>query len=100
MKTVATQLMLLYKMVQMRELPGKGQFIEGYYIVGLLAEALLVNESCEKIIRDPRLTWNTINLVERNSGIPVMCKTGHASIKERMRDENAMLVRYGFPSLF
>lgn len=68
----------------------KGQFIEGYYIVGLLAEAFLAHEPDAKIIHDPRLTWNTIDVVEQNGGTPVLCKTGHAFIKERMRAENAV----------
>lgn len=67
-----------------------GEFIEGYYMVGLLAEAFLLNKSGEKIVHDPRLTWNTIDIVEANGGIPVQSKTGHAFIKERMRLENAV----------
>ncbi len=68
----------------------KGDFIEGYYIVGLLAEAFLAKEAGAKIIHDPRLTWNTIDVVESNGGQPMLCKTGHAFIKERMREENAV----------
>lgn len=68
----------------------KGKFIEGYYIVGLLAEALLKKFPNEKIIHDPRLTWNTIEQVEQAGGMPVMSKTGHAFIKERMRQEDAI----------
>ncbi len=67
-----------------------GDFIEGYYIVGLLAEAFLVKHPGEKIIHDPRLTWNTIDIVEHAGGVPVQSKTGHAFIKERMRSENAI----------
>lgn len=67
-----------------------GEFIEGYYIVGLLAEAFLSKHPGEKIIHDPRLTWNTIDIVTRAGGIPIQCKTGHAFIKERMRAENAI----------
>ncbi|MBT1429641.1 phosphomannomutase CpsG [Dickeya dianthicola] len=66
------------------------EFIEGYYIVGLLAEAFLQKESGAKIIHDPRLTWNTVDIVKKAGGIPVMSKTGHAFIKERMRSENAI----------
>ncbi|WP_336749090.1 phosphomannomutase CpsG [Pantoea vagans] len=66
------------------------EFIEGYYIVGLLAEAFLKKESGAKIIHDPRLTWNTIDVVTKAGGIPVMSKTGHAFIKERMREEDAV----------
>jgi phosphomannomutase len=67
-----------------------GEFIEGYYIVGLLAEAFLKKNPGEKIIFDPRVYWNTVDIIEVNGGIPVMSKTGHAFIKERMRIENAI----------
>ncbi len=67
-----------------------GRFIEGYYLVGLLAKALLANNPGEKIIHDPRLSWNTVEMVEEAGGIPVVSKTGHAFIKERMRSENAV----------
>ncbi|KTS76168.1 phosphomannomutase CpsG [Pantoea stewartii] len=66
------------------------EFIEGYYIVGLLAEAFLNKEPGAKIIHDPRLTWNTVDVVSKAGGIPVMSKTGHAFIKERMREEDAV----------
>jgi phosphomannomutase len=68
----------------------KGDFIEGYYIVGLLAEAFLQKQPGAKIIHDPRLSWNTIDVVSEAGGIPVMSKTGHAFIKERMRAEDAI----------
>lgn len=67
-----------------------GQFIEGYYIVGLLAEAFLKKHPGEKIIHDPRLTWNTIDICEKFGGQAIQSKTGHAFIKERMRKENAV----------
>lgn len=67
-----------------------GDFIEGYYLVGLLAETLLAKHPGEKIIHDPRLTWNTIDQVQKAGGIPVQSKTGHAFIKERMRLEDAI----------
>ena len=68
----------------------KGEFIEGYYIVGFLAMAFLSKTPQAKIIYDPRLTWNTIELVEAAGGTPVMCKSGHAFIKEKMRNEDAV----------
>ncbi|WP_199635205.1 phosphomannomutase CpsG [Serratia sp. PAMC26656] len=68
----------------------KGDFIEGYYIVGLLAEAFLQKQPGAKIIHDPRLSWNTIDVVNEAGGVPVMSKTGHAFIKERMRSEDAI----------
>lgn len=68
----------------------QGGFIEGYYIVGLLAEAILDRERGARIIHDPRLTWNTIDMVQAAGGTPVLSKTGHAFIKERMRKEDAV----------
>jgi phosphomannomutase/phosphoglucomutase len=67
-----------------------GRFIEGYYLVGLLAEVMLAKQPGAKIIHDPRLTWNTIEQVKDAGGIPVQSKTGHAFIKERMRLEDAI----------
>ena len=67
-----------------------GEFIEGYYVVGLLAEAFLLSNGGEKIVHDPRLTWNTIDIVESSGGAAVESKTGHAFIKERTRLENAV----------
>ncbi len=68
----------------------RGEFIEGYYVVGLLAEAFLTQHPGEPIVHDPRLTWNTIDIVKQNGGRVVQSKTGHAFIKERMRKENAI----------
>ena len=68
----------------------QGNFIEGYYMVGFLAKAFLQKHPGEKIIYDPRLTWNTEELVRENGGIPVISKSGHAFIKEKMRSENAI----------
>lgn len=68
----------------------EGNFIDGYYIVGLLAAAILKGNPGEKIIHDPRLYWNTQKIVRKHKGIPIMSKTGHAFIKEKMRSENAI----------
>ena len=68
----------------------KGRFIEGYYLVGLLAQILLEKTPGASIIHDPRLIWNTIELVTQSGGTPIQSKTGHAFIKERMRKENAL----------
>jgi len=67
-----------------------GEFIEGYYIVGLLAEAFLQKNNNERIIYDPRVYWNTEDIIKANNGTPIMSKTGHAFIKERMRLEDAV----------
>ncbi|XCN71385.1 MAG: phosphomannomutase [Candidatus Electrothrix aestuarii] len=67
-----------------------GRFIEGYYIVGLLAAATLKLHSGATILHDPRLIWNTQEIVENAGGKAVMTKTGHAFIKEAMRKEQAV----------
>jgi phosphomannomutase len=67
-----------------------GNFIEGYYIVGLIAQALLHERKGETIIYDPRLIWNTLDIIGRLGGRGVVCKSGHAFIKEKMRAENAI----------
>lgn len=68
----------------------EGRFIEGYYIVGMIAEALLTRNPGAKIIHDPRLTWNTQAVVAQAGGVAIESKTGHAFIKERMRAEDAL----------
>lgn len=68
----------------------KGQFIEGYYIVGLLAQAFLLKQAGEKIVHDPRLIWNTVDIVEQYDGIAIQSKSGHSFIKEKMREHNAI----------
>lgn len=67
----------------------KGNFIEGYYIVGLLAQAILTTDPNHTIVYDPRLTWNTEDIVERLGGKAEICKSGHAFIKEKMRAVDA-----------
>ena len=67
-----------------------GQFIEGYYIVGLLASAFIEKNTDSKIIYDPRVYWNTEDIVANAGGTPIKSKTGHAFIKERMRKEDAV----------
>lgn len=67
-----------------------GRFIEGYYIVGMLAEAFLAKHHNAAIVHDPRLTWNTQELVQAGKGRAIESKTGHAFIKERMRVEDAV----------
>lgn len=63
----------------------QGGFIEGYYIVGLLAESILAKHPGGKVVHDPRLTWNTLDMVEQAGGTAVQSKSGHSFIKETMR---------------
>jgi len=67
-----------------------GGFIEGYYLVGLLAQSFLRRHHGARIVHDPRLTWNTIDIVQQCGGQPVLCKSGHAFIKQRMREADAV----------
>jgi len=67
-----------------------GRFIEGYYIVGLLATALLQQHPSATILHDPRLIWNTREMVLAAGGTPAMTRTGHAFIKANMRALDAV----------
>jgi phosphomannomutase/phosphomannomutase/phosphoglucomutase len=67
----------------------RGEFVEGYYLVGLLAQKALRRHPGAKIVHDPRLVWNTLEMVQEAGGIPVLCKSGHAFIKEKMRAVDA-----------
>jgi phosphomannomutase len=69
---------------------GEGDFVPGEYVIGLLAEAYLAKEPGAKIVHDPRVMWNTIESVTKAGGEPIISKTGHAFIKQRMRDVNAL----------
>jgi phosphomannomutase len=66
-----------------------GRFIEGYYLVGLLAEAFLEKEPGARVVHDPRLVWNTMDIVKRAGGVPVLCRSGHAFMKQKMREVDA-----------
>jgi phosphomannomutase len=68
----------------------KGNFIEGYYIVGLLAKSILKNNPGGKIVHDPRLTWNTLDIVKEFGGQAVVSISGHAFIKQKMREVNSV----------
>lgn len=68
----------------------EGAFTEGYYIVGLLARKMLQLHPGSKIVHDPRLVWNTVEIVNDNGGTPLLNRTGHAFIKDRMRAEDAV----------
>ena len=68
----------------------KGRFVEGYYLVGMIAKRMLEKQPGSTILYDPRLTWNTIDIVESMGGIAKPCRTGHAYFKRMMREENAI----------
>ena len=67
-----------------------GQFIENYYLIGLLSEQLLQANPKDHIVHDPRLVWNTREEVMRANGIPDQSKAGHSFIKEIMRANKAV----------
>lgn len=68
----------------------KGEFIEGYYIVGLLAKSILKSNPGERIVHDPRLIWNTVDIVNNSGGEAVVSASGHAFIKEKIREVNSI----------
>lgn len=69
---------------------GRGQFVPGEYVVGLLASVFLDKEAGAKIVHDPRVVWNTQDIVAARGGVAVQSKTGHAFIKQTMRAEGAV----------
>ncbi|MCT8998687.1 phosphomannomutase/phosphoglucomutase [Chelativorans intermedius] len=68
----------------------KGRFVEGYYLVGMIAQRMLKKAPGSTVLYDPRLTWNTIDVVESAGGVAKPCRTGHAYFKRMMREENAI----------
>ena len=69
----------------------KGEFISGAYITALLADILLTKYGSDNtIIFDPRVTWPTLDTVQRKGGRPIISKGGHAFMKDRMRRENGL----------
>jgi phosphomannomutase len=67
-----------------------GEFVPGEYVVGLLASIFLDKEAGAKIVHDPRVVWNTQDIVTEKSGVAVQSKTGHAFIKQTMRAHEAV----------
>ena len=67
-----------------------GNFVDNYYLIGLLSERLLANHPNSSIVHDPRLVWNTQEEVKKNTGTPILSKAGHSFIKEVMRENNAI----------
>ena len=67
-----------------------GQFVPGEYVVGLLASIFLDQEQGGKIVHDPRVIWNTQDIVAEKGGVAVQSKTGHAFVKQTMRDHQAV----------
>lgn len=67
-----------------------GEFIESYYLVGLFARHFLQQAPASRIIIDPRLIWNSLDIINQCGGVPIISKTGHAFIKARMRQEDAI----------
>lgn len=68
----------------------EGSFIAGEYVVGLLAETFLAKQPGARIIHDPRVIWNTLDVIEVSGGQAVQARTGHAFIKQAMRDTDAI----------
>ncbi|MDC3067722.1 phosphomannomutase [Paracoccaceae bacterium] len=67
-----------------------GRFVPGEYMVGLLASVFLEKERGAKIVHDPRVIWNTKDVIFSKGGIAVQSKTGHSFIKKAMRENKAI----------
>ncbi|QFS84815.1 phosphomannomutase [Roseivivax sp. THAF197b] len=68
----------------------EGRFIDGEYVVGLLAKAFLGKDPSARIIHDPRIIWNTQDVVAQAGGEAIQARTGHAFIKQALRDHDAV----------
>jgi len=68
----------------------QGEFIEGSYIVGMLAQAFLNKYPNESIVYDPRVIYNTEAVIREHNGKAVISKSGHSFIKQVMRDSGAV----------
>lgn len=67
-----------------------GRFVPGEYIVGLLAQVFLVKQPGATIVHDPRVIWNTVDIVARGGGRAHPSRTGHAFVKQALRDTGAI----------
>lgn len=67
-----------------------GRFIPGEYIVGLLAQVFLAKEPGARIVHDPRVVWNTRDQVAQAGGQALQARTGHAFLKQALRDTGAV----------
>ena len=67
-----------------------GEFIQGEYIVGILAECFLRKHLGSSIVYEPRVVWNVIDQIEAAGGNPILSRTGHTYIKQAMRKSNAI----------
>ncbi|MFT4712369.1 MAG: phosphomannomutase [Candidatus Azotimanducaceae bacterium] len=68
----------------------EGDLIPSYYVVGLLAQSYLEQHPGAAIVFDTKLCWNTLDVISRHGGKPVRSETGHAFMKRRMRESNAI----------
>jgi phosphomannomutase len=67
-----------------------GEFVPGDFVTALLAESMLEKNPGAKIIYDVRASWAVPETIERAGGIPLINRVGHAFIKQRMREEDAV----------
>ena len=67
-----------------------GEFVQGEYIIGLLVRVFLEKQRNGIIVHDPRTLWNIQETIESNGGQSVISKTGHAFVKTKMRENNAI----------
>ena len=67
-----------------------GEFVSGYYVSGLLSAHFLDKHPSAKIVYDSRLHWNTLDIIKKAKGVPIMSRTGHVFFKDTMRQHDAI----------
>ena len=67
-----------------------GEFVPGDFVTALLAQAMLAKEPGRKVIYDVRASWGVPRAIEEAGGMPLVNRVGHAFIKHRMREEDAL----------
>jgi phosphomannomutase len=67
-----------------------GNFVPGDFTTALFAESILAKEPGGKVIYDVRASWAVPEAIERAGGVPLINRVGHAYIKQRMREEDAV----------
>lgn len=66
-----------------------GKMIYGDELIALIARSVLVNKKGSKIIGDVKCSDRLYDDITRHGGIPIMWKTGHSLIKDKVKQEKA-----------
>jgi phosphomannomutase len=67
-----------------------GEFVPGDFMTTLFAESILEKEPGGTVIYDVRASWAVPEAIEAAGGVALINRVGHAFIKQRMRDVDAV----------